>query len=252
MEQVTLSDAGLSQDAQIQHILTTIVNNGGVASTQQFYDSFNALLNRSNQCLADAGKSSLRRLVNSTAVQAGFIYPHDPRAHGEWRITPEGRSFIEQYTGIPEETVFNTDTQREETIPSNVARATEFEHYCIELLKRIYPRYVWFHQGRFKKNERGLDIIGDRLGEGGDEPKSIGVQVKLHAPNAIPTNTEWLKFMAGCFVRGIDLAVFITTGGLSGEQRREAGEGRVIVIEGQEEITRQAQLHGVRLFAFGA
>ncbi len=36
MEPITLTDAGLSHDEQIRHVLMTIVDNGGVASTAQF------------------------------------------------------------------------------------------------------------------------------------------------------------------------------------------------------------------------
>ena len=47
--------------------------------------------------------------------------------------------------------------------------------------------------------------------------------------------------MAGCLVRQIDKAVFITTGRLTSEQRREAGEGKIMIIEGVDELNRIAK-----------
>jgi hypothetical protein len=74
------------------------------------------------------------------------------------------------------------------------------------------------------------------------------VQVKFHAPNNAPTETEWLKFLAGCFARRVESAVFITTGRLTGEQRREAQEARVVVIEGRHEVSRHAERYAVPQF----
>lgn len=62
------------------------------------------------------------------------------------------------------------------------------------------------------------------------------------------TQGEWLKFLAGCFARRVESAMFITTGRLTGEQRREAQEAKVIVIEGTSEILRPARLHNVEPF----
>ena len=68
------------------------------------------------------------------------------------------------------------------------------------------------------------------------------------AANTTPTELEWLKFLAGCFSRRIDKSVFVTTGRLTSEQRREAGEANVLVVEGQEEVARIASLHGIVQF----
>jgi hypothetical protein len=74
------------------------------------------------------------------------------------------------------------------------------------------------------------------------------VQVKFHAANNAPTEKEWLKFLAGCFARRLETAIFVTTGRLTGEQRREAQEARVVVVEGVAEVNRQAARLGVAPF----
>jgi hypothetical protein len=53
---------------------------------------------------------------------------------------------------------------------------------------------------------------------------------------------------SGCFARKIEQAIFVTSGRLSAEQRREAGEARVVVIEGREEISRIAKQQGLEDF----
>ena len=122
-------------------------------------------------------------------------------------------------------------------------------HISVEkLLKAAYPYYAWYHQGIHKRNERGIDFIGNRIGDAVDEPKSIGVQVKFHAAKSAPTQLEWLKFLSGCFARRLESAIFITSGKLTSEQRREAQEARITIIEGREEISRLAKLHSIGNF----
>jgi hypothetical protein len=75
---------------------------------------------------------------------------------------------------------------------------------------------------------------------------------KLHAATNAHSQLEWLKFLAGCCSRRVDTGVFVTSGKLLAEQRREAGEAQVIVIEGKEEITGISGLYGVAVFDFFA
>ena len=96
-----------------------------------------------------------------------------------------------------------------------------------------------------------MDFVGTRLGDANNEARSIGVQVKLHKPNNAPTQDEWLKFLAGCFARRVESAIFVTTGRLTSAQRREAQEAKVIVLEGEPEISRLAGLHHVAPFELG-
>jgi len=241
---VTGYQVGLTADEQIVIGLRSMVDHGGQATMQQIYDAVEARLN--GRRLSEQGRASLRRLINSAAVQAGYVYPHD-RANPGWRITPEGKEFLTQPQLMTEEVV-NVDTEQHELVPSNSVRGTAFEHYMLAMLRQIYPHYTWYHQGLHKLNERGLDLIGNRLGGTERELGSIGVQVKLHRKQNAPTQMEWLKFLAGCFARRVDRSIFVTTGRLTSEQMREAGEASVIVIEGQDEVTRLAHVHGLTEF----
>jgi len=242
--EVTGAEAGLSSDDQIRVALQTIESNGGQAEMSQIYDAIEKCLN--GPMLSAQGKASLRKLVNSDAVKAGYVYPHDP-ANSGWRITTEGREFLRSEPDIVEN-VLNVDTEQTEIRPSNTVRGTALEQYIIRLLRNMYPHYTWYYQGQHKSRERGIDVIGNLLGESENDVHSIGIQVKFHATNTAPTNEEWLKFMAGCFARRFDSAIFVTTGRLTSEQRREAGEARVVVIEGRDEITRIAKIYGIERF----
>lgn len=241
---VTGAEAGLSGDDQIKIALEAIAAHDGVATTQQIYEAVEAHLEGKH--LSEQGKASLRRLVNWVATRAGFVYPFDHSNPG-WRITPEGREILASPPSAPEE-VINVDTQQGEIKQSNSVRGAAFELYVLKLLRRMHPYYTWYHQGHHKSTERGLDFIGDRIGDHGNEPKTIGVQAKFHEGNNAPSQIEWLKFLAGCFARRVDSSVFVTSGRLTSEQRREAGEARVIVIEGREEINRIASLHTLEPF----
>ena len=86
----------------------------------------------------------------------------------------------------------STSTQgAEATVPSASAFGDAFELYVLRLLRVVYPHYAWYHQGRNKRHERGVDFVGNRLGDVGNEPGSIGVQVKFHKATNAPTNEEW-------------------------------------------------------------
>lgn len=243
---VTAYEAGISGDEQVRIALETIVAMGDTAQTPDIYKAVESRLQKKGLSLSEQGKASLRFYVNRVAVKAGYIYPYEKDNPG-WRITPKGRAFLAENPPEPE-TLVNTDTQIEEQVLPNAVRGSAFEVYILDLLKAIYPYYVWYHQGTHKQFERGLDFIGDRIGEAKDEPKSIGVQVKFHQAKYAPTQMEWLKFLSGCFARRVDSAIFITTGQLTSEQRREAREANVIVIEGKNEISRLAALHSTKPF----
>lgn len=192
-------------------------------------------------------RASASSLIESL-FRPGTIYPHD-KARPGWRITPEGREFVSS-PATDEESAVNVDTGAEETLPPNSVQGAAFEQWVLHVLRAAYPYYAWYNQGRHKHNERGLDFVGTRIGDSNDEARHMGVHVKLHQPNNAPTQTEWLKFLAGCFARRVDSAIFITTGRLTSEQRREAQEAKVVVIEGAAEILRIASLHNVEPFEF--
>jgi hypothetical protein len=236
--------AGLGGDDQIRIALEEVVARGGCASMTEIYDAVERRMAPTR--LSNQGRASLRFFVNGIAVRAGYIYPHEKERPG-WRITPEGREYLRAAPPPPEETV-DVDTGRVEETQANSVRGAAFERYILDLLRRLHPNHAWFHQGERKSSERGLDFIGDRVGERSGGPASIGVQAKFHRSSAAPSTTEWLKFLAGCFARRVEHGIFVTTGRLTTDQRREAGEARVVVIEGREEIARIAKTHGLKEF----
>lgn len=245
--ETTGSEAGLTGDEQIRLAIRCIMDKGGEAHTKDFYEVINARMASKGYTLSNQGKASLRNFINKVAVGAGYIDPFD-KANPGWRLTADGREFAETVVDSPV-TVVNHTTGSETVVESNVARGTAFERYVLKLLKLAYPYYTWYHQGRDKKNERGLDFIGDRIGDAGLEPRKIGVQVKFHAEKYGPNKDEWLKFLSGCFARRVDAAWFITTGKLLPEQRREAGEAGVRLVEGRDEVKRLAEHYGLEAFS---
>jgi hypothetical protein len=253
---VTGKDAGLSGDDQIRIALREMVKRGGRAVMGDLYTAVEAVVNAKNFTLSEQGKTSLRFFINKIAVEAGYVHPHDKSDPG-WRITERGREFASDEAGGRdeegnEERAIDTDTGQETIVRSNVARGDAFELYILKLLKVIYSNYSWYHQGRDKRRERGVDFVGNRLGDARGEASTIGVQVKFHLAQNAPTEREWLKFLSGCFARRLESAMFVTTGRLTGEQRREAQEARVIVIEGEAEVSRLAQIHGLGDFSLFA
>lgn len=240
---MTGAQSGLTGDDQIRICLERMAENGGQATTPELYDAVENHMNGAR--LSESGKAYVRHCVNQIAVRAGLVYPHDPDNPG-WRITPEGRESISLEPMFEE--VINSATGETEQQITNSAAGLAFELYVLELLKRIHPNYAWYHQGIHRRHERGLDFIGTRLGDTSGEARKIGVQVKCHAPHRMPSALEWKKFLAGCFARRLSSSMFITTGRLSADQRREADEANVIVIEGREEVSRIAGLHGLERF----
>jgi Restriction endonuclease len=246
LKPLTGAEAGLSGDEQVRLALREIASRGGCAQMSEIYDAVNATLKPKGFVLSKQGRDSLRFFVNKVAVKAGYVYPFDKKSPG-WRLTSQGRE-VAEHQGDNAEAAINTDTGAEESVPSQSARGDAFEQYFLIYLRAAYPNYAWYHQGRDKRHERGVDFVGNRIGDSRGEHRSIGVQVKFHSPNIAPNEREWLKFLAGCFARRLDAAIFATTGKLTSEQRREAQEARVIVIEGREEITRLAAQHGIERF----
>jgi hypothetical protein len=254
MAEKTGAEAGLSGDEQIRIALQTMVERGGKATTNDIYASVNAAM--VPDVLSGQGKSSLRELVNRRAVKAGWVLAHDAADPG-WRITQEGRAFLEIYAADEAEAqavqaAANVAVAPAPNVPPTEATnpdsvyvlAAEFERHVLAFMRQYFPFYSWYHQGRHKSNERGLDIIGTRLRPEPDHPAIIGVQVKYRKPDSAPTDAEWLKFMAGCFARRVQLGMFVTTGGLNANQRREAAEAGVVVIE-REELDRLAAQIGL-------
>lgn len=243
MEQ-TGAQAGINGSKQLRAALEAMVAGGGVATMAQIYHSVEALMAPST--LSDQGRATLRSYINRDAVSAGLVYPYDQDRPG-WHITADGREYLNTDVSELDDEVTNAEG-REVTVPSNTVRGHAFERYVLRLLRVIYPEYAWYHQGIHKQHERGLDLLGTRMRAEAGQPSVVGVQVKYHATDNAPAEKEWLKFLAGCFARRVDFAMFFTTGRLTGDQRREAAEAQVAVIEGEEELARLASHHGLKRF----
>jgi len=89
--------AGISEAEQKKIALELILSQGGVAVMQQIYEAVEKRL-PANYFLSQQGKNSLRRIINTRAVNDGFIYPYDESNPG-WRITDDGVDFIRRETG---------------------------------------------------------------------------------------------------------------------------------------------------------
>jgi hypothetical protein len=243
--EVTYSQAGLTKDKVYNLIFTECLNSQNGLETKEIYDIINKELEKSSQTLSEQGKATLRNLINKYAVNEGFIQ-HDVE-NQRWCLTNAGKELLKNKTP-QKELVFNELKQEEEYEIPNTIKGAILENYVLGLLKILHPNYSWFHQGIQKNNERGLDLIANKIGEGKSDYKSIGVQIKNHKATSSPTKEEWLKFLAGCFVRHIDEVIFVTTGKLNSEQRRESGEAKITVIEGLEELNRIAKLYNYKTY----
>ena len=94
---VTAAQAGISEAEQKKIALEFILSQGGIALMQQIYNAVERRLPQ-NHLLSQKGKDSLRRVVNTRAVDDGYIHPYDKSNPG-WRITENGASFIRQELG---------------------------------------------------------------------------------------------------------------------------------------------------------
>ena len=127
--------------------------------------------------LSVQGKATLRNLINTSAVSEGYIYPHE-KDNDKWRLTNKGKEVVEQQTNQQED-VLNTETGEVEIEIPNAVKGEMLEKYILGLLKEMHPYYSWYHQGKHKNNERGLDLIANKIGEKLSEYKTIGVQIKI-------------------------------------------------------------------------
>jgi hypothetical protein len=94
---VTGVQAGISEAEQKKIALELILSQGGVAVMQQIYEAVEKRL-PANYILSRQGKNGLRRVVNTRAVNDGYIYPYD-KANPGWRITEAGAEFIRSELG---------------------------------------------------------------------------------------------------------------------------------------------------------
>jgi hypothetical protein len=91
VRKMTGVEAGLSSNDQMRIALEAIIDNGGTAQIADIYAAVERQMG--NAVLSEQGKASLREYVNRKAVNAGYIYSHDPAVEG-WRITQAGKEFV--------------------------------------------------------------------------------------------------------------------------------------------------------------
>jgi len=243
--EVSYAEAGFTKEYLYSLIFREMLKYPDGLKMSDIKDIVNRELAKKSKILSYNGEGCLRELINRRSVAEGFIYPYEKGK--KWRLTNEGKRIIE-LQGKQREKVINSKTGDEETEIPNVVKGALLEKYVLGLLKEIHPNYSWYHQGEQKNNERGLDLIANKIGEGRSEYNTIGVQIKNHRETSYPTKEEWLKFLAGCFVRHIEKAIFITTGKLNSEQRREADEAKITVIGGLDELNRIAKRYEYKTY----
>ncbi|MDR0515611.1 MAG: restriction endonuclease [Fibromonadaceae bacterium] len=246
MTGVTHGEAGLKKEDVYSLVFKEMVKYPDGLTIKDIYKIVNDELAKKSQILSKpAGEKSLRALISNSYERDGFIYPFEEGKN--WRLTNEGKKIVEQQ-GKQGEKVTNSKTGGEETEIPNVVKGALLEKYVLGLLKEMHPYYSWFHQGEQKNNERGLDLTAKKIGEGNSKHETIGVQIKNYKETSVLVKEEWTKFLAGCFVRRLEEAIFITTGRLSSDQRREAGEAKITVIEGINELNRIAKLYKYKTY----
>ena len=224
----------LDRNEVVRSCLRHLVAAGGSATTEELYAAVET--NMGGARLSPSDRACVREYVDRYAVRTGLVVPPSPDRPG-WHITAEGRELLAADERAPG--------------PESSPMSRALEQCVLELMRLIHPRYVWSHHGVDTRRKRGLGLIGTRFPDEdphGRSPDTIGVQVRLHDPTGAPSDDEWESFLAGCFVRQIDLAIFVTTGCLTGDQRREAKARDIIVIAGAAEIVRIADQYGYPRF----
>lgn len=93
----TAAEVGIPETEQTRIALELMLTQGGVAIMQQIYEAVENKMGR-NIYLSQQGKNSLRRVINTRAVESGYIYQYDSNNPG-WRITDKGVDFIRKERG---------------------------------------------------------------------------------------------------------------------------------------------------------
>ncbi len=96
---VTAAGAGIPETEQVKIALELILSQGGIAVMQQIYDAVEKRLD-DGIYLSVQGKHSLRRAINTRAVEEGYIHSYDGKNPG-WRITEDGVDYIRQELEYP-------------------------------------------------------------------------------------------------------------------------------------------------------
>lgn len=109
----TGAEGGLNMERQLQVALQSMVDHGGAATLPQIYAAVGRYL-PIDVVLSAQGKHSLRSYISREAVEKGYV-AHDSPSQSGWRITVEGRSYLEEISaelGIEgEETLSGEDDE---------------------------------------------------------------------------------------------------------------------------------------------
>lgn len=92
--EMTGAEADLNAERQLQIALRCMVDRGGAADIKQIYEAIQHHMPH-GVTLSQQGKDTLRAYVNRTAKEKGWVEPFDPE-DGRWRITPEGRAYLDE------------------------------------------------------------------------------------------------------------------------------------------------------------
>lgn len=94
---VTAAEAGIPEIEQMKIALELILSQGGIAVMQQIYEAVETRMGE-DVYLSQQGKNSLRRVINTRAVEIEYIHPYDRNDPG-WQITEKGIAFIREELG---------------------------------------------------------------------------------------------------------------------------------------------------------
>lgn len=144
MESVTGVEAALKGEEQIRIALQTMIENGGKASIERIYRAVEEQMD--GLALSEQGKASLRSFINRAAVEKKLVYPHDDLDPG-WRITVEGRRFLE-------ESLASDDVEEEEILTDDLEESFRIhDPYDPSQIRVEHTPFTIFHVMRKIKLE---------------------------------------------------------------------------------------------------
>jgi len=118
--EVTGAEGGLTERRQIQIALEAMVAHGGTATMQQIYDSVNGDL-PDGLVLSHQGQGALRMFVNRKAFGKGWV---ENVSHGSWRITPQGRTYLDEVASENGTAAKDTLADEPQDVPPEVEKGS--------------------------------------------------------------------------------------------------------------------------------
>lgn len=140
----TAAEAGINETEQTKIALELILSQGGVAGIQQIYEAVEKKLPKGHR-LSPQGKHSLRRVVNTRAVQQNYILPYDKNNPG-WHITNEGINYI------------RNELSKNVGDPKFAARVMVNFNFAIKEVRDLL-RFISLISGSKNENEINMEVI---------------------------------------------------------------------------------------------